>query len=117
MEARNRAIQESSPNAHTPQTVEVTPSPLVETLQRAGFPPWGFVIVLTYYGSESRWGEFQERLSEFCDQQLDEETGEGIEKIREALEFKMIEDPRLEGVSVEEARRCVSVWRCFLERY
>lgn len=109
MEARNKAVQQLWSSSHTPQTVEVTPSPLVETLQRAGFPPWGFVIVRTYYGFESRWEKFQERLDEVCDQQLTEETGEGIEKIQETLEFKIIEDPRLEGVGAEEARKQVSV--------
>ncbi|KAI1371276.1 hypothetical protein F4677DRAFT_315080 [Hypoxylon crocopeplum] len=104
MEARNAANQPPSSDTSASQEVGVTPSPLVETLQRAGFPPWGFVIVRTYYGSESRWEMFQERLDAICDQQLDEETGEGLEKIRDTLEFKLIEDPRLENVGAEEAR-------------
>ncbi|KAI2782608.1 hypothetical protein F4815DRAFT_427729 [Daldinia loculata] len=105
MEARNQANMALSPNITPPQEMHTTPSPLVQTLQRAGFPPWGFIIVRTYYASESRWEEFQERLSAICDKQLGEETGEGLEKIKEALEFKTIEDPRLEGVSAEEARK------------
>ncbi|KAF3069820.1 hypothetical protein GL218_07883 [Daldinia childiae] len=105
MEARNQANMKLSPHIASPQAVQLAPSPLVQTLQRAGFPPWGFVIVRTYYDSESRWEKFQERLSAICDKQLDEETGEGLEKVKEALEFKTIEDPRLEGVSAEEARK------------
>ncbi|KAI0843869.1 hypothetical protein F5Y00DRAFT_221467 [Daldinia vernicosa] len=105
MEARNQANMVLSPDIAPPQAVQIAPSPLVQTLQRAGFPSWGFVIVRTYYASESRWEEFQERLGAICDKQLDEETGEGLEKIKEALEFKTIEDPRLEDVGVEEARK------------
>ncbi|KAI0105931.1 hypothetical protein F4814DRAFT_78865 [Daldinia grandis] len=105
MEARNQANMASSPNITPPQGIRTAPSPLVQTLQRGRFPPWGFVIVRTYYASESRWGKFQERLGAICDKQLDEETGEGLERIKESLEFKMIEDPRLEGVSAAEARK------------
>lgn len=82
-----------------------SPSPLVQTLQRRGYPPWGFVIVRTYYASDERWQAFQERLDSMCDAQLDEETGEGLQSIKDALEFKMIEDPRLEGATHTEARK------------
>ncbi|KAI1766511.1 hypothetical protein GGR53DRAFT_528599 [Hypoxylon sp. FL1150] len=102
MQARNEANQ-SSPAA--PQRANIAPSPLVQTLQRAGFSPWGFVIVRTCYHSENRWKQFQEKLEAMCDRQLDEETGDGLNKIQETLEFKMIEDPRLQDVSAEEARR------------
>lgn len=105
MEARNKANQSSSTAAPTPQKVDVAPSPLVQTLHRAGFPPWGFVIVRTYYRSESRWEQFQEKLDAMCDQQLSDETGDGLDKVQETLEFKMIEDPRLQDVSAEETRR------------
>ncbi|KAI1655381.1 hypothetical protein F4813DRAFT_367724 [Daldinia decipiens] len=105
MEARNQANMALSPNIASPPETHTVPSPLVKIHQRAGFPSWGFVIVRTYYASESRWEEFQERLGAICDKQLDEETGEDLEKIKEALEFKTIEDPRLEGVSAEEARK------------
>jgi hypothetical protein len=59
----------------------------------------------TYHRSESRWEQFQERLDGVCDEQLKGETGEGLDKIQEALEFKMLEDTRLQDVNVEEARR------------
>ncbi|KAI0867399.1 hypothetical protein GGS24DRAFT_485794 [Hypoxylon argillaceum] len=85
------------------------PSPLVHTLQREGYPQWGFVIVRAYYASEERWQAFQERLDMLCDAQLDDEdTGEGLEvtqDIKDKLEFKLIEDPRLQGVSNTEARK------------
>jgi hypothetical protein len=84
------------------------PSPLVQTLQREGYPTWGFVLVRTYYESGERWQAFQERLDTLCDAQLDEESGEGLEVIKDQLEFKMIEDPRLQGVSNSEARKCVT---------
>lgn len=46
-----------------------------------------------------------------CDAQLDDEdTGEGLEvtqDIKDKLEFKLIEDPRLQGVSNTEARKYV----------
>lgn len=106
MEARNAATQRSMP-AHITGNVDRTPapSPLVQTLQRAGFPPWGFVIIRTDYRSDSRWEEFQRELGTMCDAQLDDESGEGLERIRENLEFKIIEDPRLEDVDAQEARR------------
>ncbi|KAI0882060.1 uncharacterized protein GGS22DRAFT_171431 [Annulohypoxylon maeteangense] len=102
MTSRNEANHRTQA---TPQQADVVPSPLVETLARAGFPPWGFVIVRTYYGSESRWKQFQEKFDAMCDEQLNSETGNGLEKVKETLEFKLIEDSRLEDVSVEEARR------------
>ncbi|KAI0379385.1 hypothetical protein F5Y04DRAFT_282808 [Hypomontagnella monticulosa] len=104
MEARNKATQLSIPT-HSTQNVSLTLSPLVQTLQRAGFPPWGFVLVRTDYRSESQWGEFQRKLDAMCDAQLDEERGEGLERVRGTLEFKMIDDPRLADVDAEEARR------------
>lgn len=81
------------------------PSPWVQTLQDKNFPAWGFVLVRTYYASESRWQAFQARLDALCDEQLDQEAGEGLQKVKESLEFKVIEDPRLAGVSHAEARR------------
>ncbi|KAJ8123340.1 hypothetical protein ONZ43_g687 [Nemania bipapillata] len=81
------------------------PSPLVQTLQREGYPAWGFVLVRTYYASEERWQTFQERLDKLCDVQLDEESGEGLQLVKDRLEFKMIEDPRLQGISNTEARK------------
>ncbi|KAI2465556.1 hypothetical protein F4781DRAFT_435313 [Annulohypoxylon bovei var. microspora] len=105
MQARNEANQSSSTANLAAQGVDAVPSPLVQTLQRVGFPPWGFVMVRTYYSSESRWEQFQEKLDAMCDEQLSGETGDGLEKIQETLGFKMIEDPRLQDVSAEEARR------------
>ncbi|KAI1497267.1 hypothetical protein F5X99DRAFT_397652 [Biscogniauxia marginata] len=105
MQARNEANQSLSAATPASQNVDVVPSPLVQTLQRAGFPPWGFVMVRTYYRSESRWEQFQKKLDAMCDEQLNDETGDGLEKVQEALEFKMIEDPRLQDMSPEEARR------------
>lgn len=82
------------------------PSPLFQALQNKNFPTWGFVLVRTYYASESRWQAFLARLDALCDEQLDQETGQGLEeRVKESLEFKMIEDPRLAGVSLAEARR------------
>lgn len=80
-------------------------SPLIQTLQRRDYPAWGFVIVRTYYASEQRWQAFQERLDELCDAQLDAETGPDLQRVKDTLEFKMVEDPRLAGVSRDEARR------------
>lgn len=80
------------------------PSPLVQTLERRGFPPWGFVVLRKYYESEERWNDFQERLSFLCDEQLDQETGGDLQTVKATLEFKMIEDPRLQGGSNREAR-------------
>ncbi|KAK7958034.1 hypothetical protein PG996_010525 [Apiospora saccharicola] len=81
------------------------PSPLIQTLQRKEYPAWGFVIVRTYYASEERWQAFQEKLDALCDAQLDEESGLGLQRVKDTLEFKMIEDPRLQGVDSAEARR------------
>ncbi|KAK7926859.1 hypothetical protein PG985_003857 [Apiospora marii] len=81
------------------------PSPLIQTLQRRDYPAWGFVIVRTYYASEKRWQAFQEKLDALCDAQLDKETGPDLQRVKDTLEFKMIEDPRLQGVSSAEARR------------
>ncbi|KAI1076083.1 hypothetical protein F5B20DRAFT_341154 [Whalleya microplaca] len=104
MQARNETNKISAA-APAPLKMDAAPSPLVQTLQRAGFPPWGFVMVRTYYGSESRWEEFQKKLDAMCDGQLNDETGDGLEKVQKALEFKIIEDPRLKGSGVEDARR------------
>lgn len=84
---------------------ELRPSPLIQALQEKNFHPWGFVLVRTYYASETRWEAFQARLHALCDEQLDQEAGEGLQRARESLEFKMIDDPRLAGVSHAEARR------------
>ncbi len=111
MQSWNEANQSSSAATPAPahQKMDVAPSPLVQTLQRAGFPPWGFVLVRTDYSSESRWEQFQKKLDGMCDEQLSSETGDGLEKVQETLEFKMIEDPRLQDVSAEEARRYVMI--------
>ncbi|KAK0630490.1 hypothetical protein B0T17DRAFT_222206 [Bombardia bombarda] len=84
------------------------PSPLVQILQRADFPPWGYVIVRTDYSSEARWEKFTQRvLGEMCDAQLDEETGDpaDVQRMKDTLEFKLIEDPRLEAVDDDEVRK------------
>ncbi|GAP93389.1 putative ww rsp5 wwp [Rosellinia necatrix] len=98
---RSLAINSARPssNAH------LLPSPLVQTLQREGYPAWGFVLVRTYYASEERWGAFQGRLDILCDAQLNEEEGEGQQSIKDRLEFNTIEDPRLQGISHAEARK------------
>ncbi|KAI3319069.1 hypothetical protein HD806DRAFT_509943, partial [Xylariaceae sp. AK1471] len=105
MQARNEANQNPSAASSAPQEADAAPSLLVQTLQRASFPPWGFVMVRAYYRSESRLEQFQQRLDTMCDEQLNDETGDGLERVQEALEFKMIEDPRLQDVGEEEARR------------
>lgn len=84
---------------------ELRLSPLFQALQEKNFPPWGFVLVRTYYASEPRWEAFKARLNALCDEQLDQEAGEGLQRARESLEFKMIEDTRLAGVGHAEARR------------
>lgn len=89
------------------------PSPLVQALQKESYPAWGFVLVRTYYASEDRWQAFQERLDTLCDAQLDEETGDGLQDIKDKLEFKMIEDPRLQDASMAEARK----WVIYLPSY
>lgn len=83
------------------------PSPLVQALQRRGYPAWGFVVVRTYYASEEQWQAFQERLDALCVAQLDQETGPGLQGVKDTLQFKMIEDPRLQGASHAEARKSV----------
>ncbi|KAK6865482.1 hypothetical protein PG995_002010 [Apiospora arundinis] len=80
------------------------PSPLMQTLQGKGYPAWGFVVVRSYYGSDERWQAFQEKLGIMCDAQIDQETGEGLQKAKDMLEFKIIEDPSLQGVSHSESR-------------
>ncbi|KAG8163174.1 hypothetical protein KVR01_007652 [Diaporthe batatas] len=105
MQSRNeKSISLASRPAPTSGS-ELRPSPLIQALQEKNFPPWGFVLVRTYYASEQRWEAFQARLNALCDEQLDQEVGEGLQKVRESLEFKMIEDPRLAGVGHAEARR------------
>ncbi|KAI5919752.1 hypothetical protein F4810DRAFT_685562 [Camillea tinctor] len=104
IQARNEATQLQISASIAPKTAEESPSPLVLTLQREGFPPWGFVMVRTYYRSDSRWEQFLEKFDAACDAQLSHETGDGLDKIKEMLEFKMIEDPRLEDASLDEAR-------------
>lgn len=83
---------------------ELRPSPLIQALQAKNFPPWGFVLVRTYYASEPRWEAFRARLDALCDEQLDQEAGEGLQGARESLEIKIIEDPRLAGIGHAEAR-------------
>ncbi|KAI8628636.1 hypothetical protein F5Y19DRAFT_476183 [Xylariaceae sp. FL1651] len=100
MQARNEANQSLLASTQAPQKVDAAPSPLVQTLQRAGFPPWGFVVVRTYYRSESHWEQFHQKLEAMCDEQLNGKTWDGLEKIRESLEFKMIEDPRLQDLII-----------------
>ncbi|KAI1249065.1 hypothetical protein MGN70_008673 [Eutypa lata] len=81
------------------------PSPLIQALQKRGYPAWGFVVVRTYYASEERWQAFQERLDTLCVAQLDQETGPGLQDVKDTLQLKMIEDPRLQGASHAEARK------------
>lgn len=98
--------QPSTDNRPVPSTQSTQPpSPLVQALQRKGFPTWGFVIVRSYYESDERWNAFQERLNVLCDAQIDQETGGDLQTLKSTLEFKMVEDPRLEGVSNDEARK------------
>lgn len=112
MESRNEQavslgppLPASSAGVGTDVVTKQPPSPLVQTLRDRNFPAWGFVLVRAYYASESRWQAFQARLDALCDEQLDQEAGEGLQRVKESLEFKMIEDPRLAGVSHAEARR------------
>ncbi|KAI3319648.1 hypothetical protein HD806DRAFT_508652 [Xylariaceae sp. AK1471] len=98
---RPTTISEPGPSSNTYQP----PSPLVQALQREGCPTWGFVLVRTYYASDDRWQAFQEQLDTLCNAQLDEETGDGLQDIKDKLEFKMIEDPRLQDASMAEARK------------
>lgn len=84
---------------------EDNPSPLVQLLQRAGFPKWGFVIVRVDYSSESTWANFLEVFDRLCNSALNEESGRGLSQVKENLEFKTIEDPRLESVDYDEVKR------------
>ncbi|KAK8088560.1 hypothetical protein PG997_003521 [Apiospora hydei] len=76
-----------------------------EPIGPGGYPAWGFVVVRTYYASEEQWQAFRKRLDVFCNAQIDEEIGEGLQYAKDTLEFKMIEDPRLEGVGHTQARK------------
>lgn len=70
----------------------------------------------TDYASEQLWETFQERvLDEMCEAQLDEETGDQaqLKRMRDTLQFKAIEDPRLEGVGFDEVRECVDLFTKF----
>lgn len=97
----SRTAQGSNPPLPPPPL----PSPLVQALQKRGYPAWGFVVVRTYYASEERWQAFQERLDTLCVAQLDQETGPGLQDVKDTLQLKMIEDPRLQGASHAEARK------------
>lgn len=99
------ATSGTAQGSNPPSSLPPLPSPLVQALQRRGYPAWGFVIVRTYYASEERWQAFQERLDALCDAQLEQETGPGLQGVKDMLQFKMIEDPRLQGASHTEARK------------
>jgi hypothetical protein len=84
------------------------PSPLVQAVQRAGFSEWGYVVFRTDYSDEARWDRFQETVfDEICDAQMNKESGNDLQAVKDKLSFKSVEDPALAGATVMDVKRCV----------
>jgi hypothetical protein len=99
---------EPAPHSTTLSTAANNPSPLVQAVQRAGFPEWGYVIFRTDYSDEARWDRFQEIVfDEMCDVQMSKESETGLQAVKDKLSSKPVEDPALAGASVADVKRCV----------
>jgi hypothetical protein len=113
--ARARAESSGQDNAPDPaprstplSTAADNRSPLVQAVQRAGFPEWGYVIFRTDYSDEARWDRFQEIVfDEMCDVQMSKESETGLQAVKDKLSSKPVEDPALAGASVADVKRCV----------
>lgn len=104
--ARVQAQNDDQNNAPSPaphftplSTLADNPSPLVQAVQRAGFPEWGYVVFRTDYSDEARWDRFQEIVfDEMCDAQMNKESGNDLQAVK---------DPTLTGAGVADVKRCV----------
>ena len=57
---------------------------------------------------EARWDRFQEIVfDEMCTAQLNKESGDDLQAVKDKLSFKLVEDPTLAGTSVADVKRCV----------
>jgi hypothetical protein len=104
--------QDNAPDPAPRSTPLSTPadnrSPLVQAVQRAGFPEWGYVIFRTDYSDEARWDRFQEIVfDEMCDAQMNKESETDLQAVKDKLSFKSVEDPALAGASVADVKRYV----------
>lgn len=73
-----------------------------------GFPEWGYVIFRTDYSEKARWDRFQEIVfDEMCDVQMNKESGNNLQAVKDKLSFKIVEDSALGGASVADVKRCV----------
>ena len=83
-----------------------TGSQLVEVVVRQGFQAdWGFLLFRTNYGDNAAWERYEQEFKRLVDKSV---IDDGAESIHDGCMVKMVDDPELEGASVEDVRQCVA---------
>ena len=97
------------PRPDTPPEIAAaarTGSQLVEVVVREGVQAdWGFLLFRTDYGDEAAWERYEQEFKRLVDKSV---IDDGAESIHDGCMVKMVDDPELEGASVEDVRQCVA---------
>ncbi|KAF7178508.1 hypothetical protein CNMCM7691_007207 [Aspergillus felis] len=118
MSRRYHARVEAAKSEETKQQDHELIAPFFKTLSSVYRNPapedwgkWGFVVFRTTpYGGEheSRWAKFREQWDAILEEQVAPHRGliAKVDRAIDLLEFRWVEDPKLEGVDAAEVARC-----------
>ena len=98
------------PRPNTPPDIAAAArigSRLVEVVVRKGFQAdWGFLLFRTDYGDQAAWERYEQEFKRLIDKSV---IDDGAESIHNGCMVKMVDDPELEGASVEDVRQYVAI--------
>ncbi|THX10990.1 hypothetical protein D6D13_04960 [Aureobasidium pullulans] len=86
---------------------------LVKLVEENGWDDFGFLVFRTYFGDEALWEEFRESWDPILQHEFDmAPASDGLERIRDKLLMKTVDDDMTDGVSAEGV---ASAYRLFVE--
>ncbi|KAI5812674.1 hypothetical protein BZA77DRAFT_375181 [Pyronema omphalodes] len=89
-----------------------SPAPFVQVIKSSNLNgPWGFLAFRTFYSNPSLWSQFQQHFTALLSSQLTPSNGTGILSVVHDFQIIWIEDPSLDGASMEDIRLYVSDMR------
>ncbi|KAH0043879.1 hypothetical protein KCU78_g491, partial [Aureobasidium melanogenum] len=92
---------------------EVEPHHLVKLIEENDWNDFGFLVFRTYFGDEALWEGFREAWDPILQYGFDMAlASEGLERIRDKLLMKTVDDELTDGASAE---RVASAYRLFTE--
>ncbi|KAK6008146.1 hypothetical protein QM012_000049 [Aureobasidium pullulans] len=101
------------PPAFSSRDEEVEPHSLVRLVEENDWDDFGFLVFRTYFGDEPLWEGFRESWDPILQHGFDmASTSEGLERIRDKLLMKTVDDDLTDGASAEGV---ASAYRLFTE--